>query len=328
MWLTGLVGLLLGGPVQCAPRSVGLVPPPVALLAKAGGPSRTAAACPPGEALELVPRSPDALPPPSADISEVEDCRTQGCWAWAGWNDRRRMRGTAARLSVEVPPTSSPAHSLAEVSLHWGEQGEEIVEIGWEVAPRKYGDGDPHLFVHRFVGGRACENGCPFQRWSARLAPGMSLAPWTGAELPLGWLLWQGRAWAWADGEWLGAFDLGSGVTPVAIAAQWFGEVFFLQPPPRVPMGNGRPAADPAAARVRDVCDVPEGAETCVVRPIRLPRVTRPATYGLRVDGPGAFRYGGPGEAPGAPLTPRPPPSSASEGTPPARGTSAPSPPR
>jgi hypothetical protein len=326
MGLTGLVGLLLAGPVQCVPRSVGLVPPPSAMFATLGEPSiRTASACPPGEALELVSRSPDALPPPSADNTELEDCRAQGCWAWAGWNDRRRMRGTAARLSVEAPRTSSPDHSLAEVSLHWGEQGEEIVEIGWEVAPRKYGDGDPHLFVHRFVGGRACGERCPFQRWSRRLAPGMSLGPWTGAELPLGWVLWQRRAWAWADGEWLGAFDLGSAVTPVAIAAQWFGEVFFLQPPPRVPMGNGRPAEDRGAARVREVCDVPEGAETCVVRPTRLPRVTRPATYGLRRDGPGAFRYGGPGETG---LRPRPPPSSASAGTPRGTGTSAQSPPR
>jgi hypothetical protein len=326
MGLTVFVGLVLAAPIQCLPRPIGLTPPPRAVLATMGGPSlRAEAACRPDEALAVLPRSQEALPPPSADLSRIEDCSAQGCWAWAGWNDRRRMRGTAARLSVETPSISSPDHSLAEVSLHWGEEGEEIAEIGWEVAPRKYGDGAPHLFVHRFVSGRACDDRCMFQQWSARLTPGMSLAPWAGSELSLGWLLWQGRAWAWADGEWLGAFELASRVTPVAIAAQWFGEVFFLQPPARVPMGNGLPPHGPGAARIRDVCDVPEDGDTCVVRPIRLPRVTRPAAYGLRVDRPGGFRYGGPGDDN---LRPPPPPSSASGGTPPPTGTSAPSPQR
>jgi hypothetical protein len=325
MGLTALVGLVLAGPIHCSARPVGLSPPPRAVFAVMGGPSLgTAESCPGGQALEVRPSSPEPLPPRSI-VAQAEGCSPRGCWAWAGWNDRRRMRGTAARLTVETPVASSPDHSLAEVSLHWGENGEEIVEIGWEVAPRKYRDGDPHLFVHRFVGGRACEADCPFQRWSARLGPGMSLAPWRGAELSLGWVLWQGHAWAWADGEWLGAFDLGPRPPPVAIAAQWFGEVFFLQPPARVPMGNGLSVDSPQAARVRDVCDVPEDGETCVIRPIRLPRVTRSGAYGLRVDRSGGFRYGGPGDDN---LRPPQPPSSASGGTPLPTGTSAPSRPR
>jgi len=330
MGLTALVGLLLANPVHCVPRRADLVPPAGEVFARLGGSALgSAGTCRPGEVPRAGSPEVDPLPPSPGAVPDEEGCRPQGCWAWAGWNDRRRMRGAGARLSIEAPPTSSPDHSLAEVSLQWGDEGQDIVELGWEVAPRRYGDPVPHLFVHRWVEGHACAQ-CPFQQWSPRLSPGVSLAAWSGAELSVGWLLWQGRAWAWADGEWLGAFDLGpsSRAPAVASVAQWFGEVFFARSPPRVPMGNGRPADEPGAARIREVCDVPDDRLDCVVRPARFPRVTRPELYRLRIDGAGAFRYGGPGEAPGAPLTPRPPPSSASGGTPTATGTSAPSRPR
>jgi len=232
------------------------------------------------------------------------------------------MRGAGARLSIEAPLVTYPDHALAEVSLQWGEEGEEVVEIGWEVAPRKYGEEGPHLLVHRFLHGRACGDECALQPWSARLRAGMPLGAWTGAELAVGWLLWEGRAWAWADGEWLGYFDLStSGPTPGrAMVAQWFGEVFFLQPPPRVSMGNGRAPQDPRAATISTVCDVPEEAAGCVVRSTRFPRVTRPESYRIDIAGPGALRYGGPGESDDPGLRPRPPPSSASGETPPATG--------
>jgi hypothetical protein len=142
----------------------------------------------------------------------------------------------------------------------------------------------------------------------------MSLARWKGKEVALGWLLDRGRAWAWADGEWLGSFGIdGEDQHPVARVAQWFGEVFFVRPPPRIPMGNGLPADAPAAARISAVCDVPAGEAICKVRRERLPRVSEPEVYSLWTASDGGFRYGGP-------LRPRPPPSSASGGTPSATG--------
>jgi hypothetical protein len=160
--------------------------------------------------------------------------------------------------------------------------------------------------------GKPCSGACGFQRWSRRLWPGMSLEHWRGKDLAVGWLLDEGRAWAWADGEWLGSFLLDAKAPPrVASVAQWFGEVFFVRPPPRIPMGNGLPGEAPGSARITTVCDVPEGATTCKVRPERFPRVTEPDVYSLWTASDGGFRYGGP-------LRPRPPPSSASGGTPPA----------
>ena len=282
----------------------------------------------------------DLLPPRSGAVPGEDGCESHGCWAWAGWNDRRDMRGAGARLSIELPATAAPDHSLAEVSLHLGPEERDILEVGWEVAPRRYADAVPHLFVHRWIDGRPCEGDCGLRRWSPRLFPGMPLGAWAGRMVGVGWLLWQGRAWAWVDGEWLGAFDLAPRNSRLASMAQWFGEVFFVHAPPRVAMGNGRSVREPAAARFDRVCDVPPDADGCVVRSARFPRVTEPDRYPLRVDGPGGFRYGGPGEAPAgvgpapttdvdgaasgtaapARLRPRPPPSSASGEMPAATG--------
>lgn len=309
-------GLLLGASLPCDPRPPTPAAPSETVFAVLGGPVLDGLlSCDAGR----VPREPS--PGPSTDLpartergADEHDCAPQGCWAWAGWNDRRPMRGAGARLSIEAPGITGADHSLAEVALQWGRADHEIVEIGWEVAPRRHGDAAPHLFVHRWVGGRPCSGPCGFQRWSRRLWPGMPLARWKGKELTVGWLLHRDRAWAWADGEWLGSFGIdASDPPPLASVAQWFGEVFFVRPPPRIPMGNGLGADAPSAARISAVCDVPPGEGACKVRAERFPRVTEPEVYSLWTASDGAFRYGGP-------LRPRPPPSSASGGTPPATG--------
>jgi hypothetical protein len=325
------VGALLASGARCELQEAARPLPPPGVFAALGGPALVSVeACAPGTVrARVAPSDVDVLPPTGEPPAEGDGCQPHGCWAWAGWNDRREMRGAGARLGIEVPDATSPDHSLAEVSLQWGKDEHDIVEIGWEVAPRRYADTMPHLFVHRWVGGRPCVDGCPFVQSSPRLAPGMSLSPWVRKSLAVGWLLWEGRAWAWVDGEWLGAFELGPGAPLTAGVAQWFGEVFFARASPGVAMGNGRSAGAQDAARFDRVCDVPAEGPSCIVRAARFPRVTRPDRYTLQRDGAGAFRYGGPGErAPGAPLTPRPPPSSASEGTPAGRETSAPSRPR
>jgi hypothetical protein len=316
MGLMLAAGLLLGASTPCEPRPGTAAPPPASPFSVLGGPVLDGLArCGTGQ----VPGEPS--PGPSAELqartergADEHDCAPQGCWAWAGWNERRPVRGAGARLSIEAPEISAPDHSLAEVAIQWGRADHDIVEIGWEVAPHRHGDAAPHLFVHRWSDGRPCSGPCGFQRWSPRLWPGMSLARWKGKEVALGWLLDRGRAWAWADGEWLGSFGIdGEDRHPVARVAQWFGEVFFVRPPPRIPMGNGLPADAPAAARISAVCDVPAGEAICKVRRERLPRVSEPEVYSLWTASDGGFRYGGP-------LRPRPPPSSASGGTPSATG--------
>ena len=323
MGLTLAAGLVLAAGLSCEKRSGDVSSPPASVFTGLGG--RALEGLPSCREGEVPVRPP---PPPLSDLPprpergpDEHDCEPQGCWAWAGWNDRRPMRGAGARLSIEAPAVAAPDHSLTEVALQWGGAEHEIVEVGWEVSPRRHGDAEPHLFIHRWMKGKPCAAPCGFERWSPRLWPGMSVARWTGKDLAVGWLLWEGRAWAWVDGEWLGAFAFNPVEAPrLAHVAQWFGEVFFVQSPPRVPMGNGRPADMPGAARVTAVCDVPEQTPGCVVRPERFPRVTEPGLYSMRTEADGGFFYGGPAEGTPSRLTPRLPPSSASEGTPPAKG--------
>ena len=192
------LGLLLASGPRCERRAESPAPPPAAVFAALGGPALdglvpcTAGSVPARLAWTRL----DDLPPRPGAVAGQRGCQSHGCWAWAGWNDRREMQGAGARLTIGVPATVAPDHSLAEVALQWGTDDRDIVEVGWEVAPRRYGDALPHLFVHRWIDGRACEGDCSFLRWSPRLVSGMSLAAWPEKPVAMGLLLWKGLAWA------------------------------------------------------------------------------------------------------------------------------------
>src|SRR5262249_57667189 len=134
-----------GGGGGSAPRGGVFAVLGVALFEPGAGPG--------GRVPTLAVSAADPLPLPAGGPRVPEGCRRNGCWAWAGWNDRRPMRGAGARLSIHAPAVSGPGHSLADVALQWGDDGQEILEAGWEVAPARYHDGAPHLFVQRWVRG-------------------------------------------------------------------------------------------------------------------------------------------------------------------------------
>ena len=316
---------LAASPV-CALRPPEVLPPPSLFAARRDeGPE----VCPPERvrASEL----PVELAPPAqlgAAVDTSPDCEPQGCWAWAGWGDRRRLRGAAASLEVHAPSAPPGAHSSAEVVIRGGPAFSDIVEIGWTVAPRRHPDGQPHLLVQRWVDGQPCEGSCGFRPWSSAHAAGMSLAPWVGRAIRVGWLYAEGRWWAWFEGGWLGYYEaqLWDGRFVEGSVAQWFGEVLLTGDRRATAMGNGLGADNPKAARIFDVCDVPPAGESCVERPLRTARISAPHLYSIRRQTPGAFRYGGSGTL--ADLTPPRPPSSTSEETPAATETSGASPPR
>jgi hypothetical protein len=324
----GLIALALGSPEGCLSRLPEVSPPPAVF-----GPFRREAptdSCPPdrirrSELPESVPTSRSGAAPPLSGYN----CEPQGCWAWAGWGDRREVIGAAASIEVWRPEVEPDGHSLAEVAIRGGPELTDIVEIGWSVAPRVNGDRRPHLFVKRWLDGVPCEGSCGFRGWSSGFAAGMDLSPWIGKSIQVGWLSWEGRWWAWFEGAWLGWFDADSWSVPYrrGQAAQWFGEVFFTTPRSSVPMGSGLRPPAAKAARISGICDVAPGELTCQARRSRLPRVTDARVYALQSESDSAFRYGGPGEA-ASDVTPLPPPGAASAGTPPGTETSGPSPPR
>jgi hypothetical protein len=232
---------------------------------------------------------------------------------------RGALIGAAATLEVWSPRAGPTEHSLAELALRGGPELGEVLEIGWTVSPRHRADGRPILLVQRWIGGRLQEGSGRLHPWSSAYAPGIDLSDWIGRSIRVGWLRWEGRWWAWFEGSWIGWYGDQDGASfEVARVAQWFGEVFFTSSRPVLPMGNGRPAGDPGAARVRGICTVSPGEERCTPPRSLWPQVTETDAYGIAMEGSNAFRFGGPGEAPA--VRPRPPPSSASGGTPPATG--------
>jgi hypothetical protein len=318
--LIGVVALLLSDAGPCLLRDPAIHPPPTTPL---GAPrdGRAMDLCPPervraselplrGAELPMVPRSGDG----------PFECEHDGCWAWAGVGHRGALIGAAATLEVWSPSAQGGEHSLAELALRGGPGLGDVLEIGWAVSPRHREDGRPFLLVRRWAAGRLEEGSGRLHPSSSAFAPGMDLSPWIGRTVRVGWLRWEGRWWAWFEGSWIGWYG-GEEGTPfdVASTAQWFGEVFFGGRLPTIAMGNGRNAKDRDAARFRDLCTVSQGKSLCTAPPSLWPQATDSALYGVVLEGPDGFRYGGAG-AVSATLRPRPPPSSASGGTPPATG--------
>jgi hypothetical protein len=314
--LLGLLVLVLAQDERCLLRDTAVLAPPALL-----GPSRDARPvdlCPPDRVRASELRDP-AMPPTFAPRSDPGGfvCENDGCWAWAGVGQQATLIGAAATLQVWNPTVGPGEHSLAEVALRGGADLGDVLEIGWTVSPRHRADGGPILLVQRWIGGRLQQGSGGLHPWSSAYAPGMDLSGWIGRTIRVGWLRWEGRWWAWFEGSWLGWYDGGDGGPfDVAKVAQWFGEAFFTGSGPTVPMGNGRHPGQTGAARIDKICTVRPGEERCAAPRSLWPQVTDSKAYGLALEGPDAFRYGGAGGT--EEIRPRPPPSSASEGTPPA----------
>ena len=316
--LFGLLALVLTDGERCLLRDPAVLAPP-ALLGPARD-DRPEDLCPAERVRlgELPLLTAPAAVPSRGDRGRFV-CEQDGCWAWAGLGERGALSGAAATLEVWNPAAGPTEHSLAELALRGGPELREILEIGWTVSPRHRADGRPILLVQRWAGGRLQEGSGGLHPWSSAYAPGMDLSAWIGRTIRVGWLRWEGRWWAWFEGSWIGWYgEEEGGPFEVASAVQWFGEVFFAGSRSDLRMGNGRHAQETGAARFRELCTLSRGEERCTPPHSLWPQVTDAAVYGLALEAPDRFRYGGTGVL--ATLRPRPPPSSASEGTPPATG--------
>jgi hypothetical protein len=254
----------------------------------------------------------------SADAPEQAGQR----WSRAGarWNGTNR--GLAARILVIRPRVAPGEHALVELSAQLGASPPHAAELGLRVSPTDHGDPDPHLFVFAWAAGRrTCYDGCGWADASTDLRPGDSLGSRVGTEVTLGLVLVDGAWWAWMDDRWLGAFspEIWSSAFTEADGLQWFGEVYTNDPPARSEMGTGVGASVPGAATIRGLCRVPWDRWVCEEERSVAPFADGPSRYGAVRWPDGSLTYGGPGAAPDS-LRPRPPPSSASGGTPGATG--------
>jgi len=238
-------------------------------------------------------------------------------WMRAGARWSGTSRGIATRVLVTRPHVVEHEHALVEVSAQLGTSPRHAAELGLRVSPTDYGDADPHLFVFAWAAGRrTCYDGCGWADAPGDVRSGDSLGASVGAEVTLGLVLVDGAWWAWMDDRWLGVFspEVWSFAFTEADGLQWFGEVYSDRPPPRSEMGNGIAADAPGAATLRGLCHVPWDRWVCEEEPGAIPFADAPSRYGAVRWPDGRIIYGGPG------LRPRPPPSSATEGTPPATG--------
>jgi hypothetical protein len=202
--------------------------------------------------------------------------------------------GSFAQLTIEQPVLDpADSHTLAEIAVESADN-KQIVEIGWTV-DRGVNRGDlaPHLFIFHWVNGAGtCYNGCGFVAVSgATTKPGQVLPvgtdPFFGIEHS------QGNWWLYYNGEWFGYFpdSLWNGGYTRAGLIQWFGEVAAGSSAPCTDMGDGKPAANEAAAQFTNV--------QFVNGPTVAPGldVTNKTYYSIAAgdDGPSSIRFGGPG---------------------------------
>jgi hypothetical protein len=205
--------------------------------------------------------------------------------------------------SVDRPSyvsTGGPGHTLNEISVQGGPKNGNIVEIGWIVSADQNGDADPHIFVFHWVGwAGTCYDGCGWVQFSNRYYPGQNISALVGREIYVEYVFYGGNWWAWFDGEWLGYFPeaLWDNSFNTAAVIQWFGEVATNNGvPPQIQMGDGLLPPPPTAAHMSKLCDIEEGAWTCLIRnEQQLISSSAPNFYNIAQTGYGDTRYGGPG---------------------------------
>jgi hypothetical protein len=191
-------------------------------------------------------------------------------------------------------PTLATAdyHTLAELALQSAD-GQQIVEVGWNVDRVVNGDDDPHLFVYHWVNHTpSCYNGCGFVQYSTTVTPGATLA--NGAAKKFGIQYFSGAWWIAYDSEWIGYFPetlwTSQGVPSFNRSGliQTFGEVAASSATPCSQMGKGLLGINLSAAMLSSVSYL-NGP------PVSLTVWSSSTYYTPLALSARTFRYGGPG---------------------------------
>jgi hypothetical protein len=202
--------------------------------------------------------------------------------------------GAYANLVIGKPYLADgDYHTLAEISVQSAD-GQQIVEVGWNVDRTVNGDSDPHLFVYHWVDRtESCYNACGWQQYSSTVKPGDTLP--VGESKRFGIMHFNNAWWVVYDTEWIGYFPdyLWNGRYTRSGLQQFFGEVAASSTRPCTDMGNGEPAWSDGAARIGSVATLDGGyVNTSVDLNIRGIGDAYPWPVQLSSR---TFRYGGPG---------------------------------
>jgi neprosin-like protein len=177
----------------------------------------------------VAPKPPQVLAAPEPGVRDVN-------YHYATGFQYAATDGTSANLVIGRPYLDrADYHTLAEIAVETAD-GQQIVEVGWNISRNVNGDEDPHLFVFHWVDGKgACYNGCGWKQISKDVVPGDTLP--TGVYKKFGVQQFDNVWWIAYDSEWIG----------------YFGEVASTSALPCSAMGNGTEAKDPAATRFSSI---------------------------------------------------------------------------
>lgn len=232
----------------------------------------------------VVPPEPSASPSASASSSTPTVNFLYNTGSQAAVSD-----GAYVNLTVNKPKLArQDYHTLAELAVQSAD-GNQIVEVGWNVDRVVNGDDDPHLFVYHWVNRQtSCYNGCGFVQYSSTVIPGDTLA--VDQQRRFGIQFYNNAWWVAFDTEWVGYFPASLWTVPFTKTGlvQVFGEVAASTTTPCTEMGNGKTSDLTDSARIGSVAYLNGPDPNIVVR--STSDYYTVAQLSLRT-----FRYGGPG---------------------------------
>ncbi|GLW32007.1 neprosin family prolyl endopeptidase [Actinoplanes regularis] len=241
------------------------------------------------------PTSANAVPPdPSAEPSASASSGPKANFFYNTARQYAVSDGAYVNLTIHKPTLDkSEFHTLAELAVR-SEDGDQTVEVGWNVDRLVNGDDDPHLFVYHWVNDQpTCYNGCGFVQYSKTVIPGFTLA--VDQQKRFGIQFTNNAWWIAYDTEWVGYYPAGLWTKPTFTKSglvQVFGEV--ATPPstvlPLSQMGSGKCGRleNTAAARLGSVAYLNGPTPEFSLE-------GDSAAYGIYGMSSRTFRYGGPG---------------------------------
>lgn len=226
-------------------------------------------------------------------------CQYGTCYYWNTMGDDGfAAAGASASLSQPQPVVgANDSHSLAELAVESANQ-QQIIEIGWIVAPNVNGDSLTHLFVYHWVNNEStCYNGCGFVSTSTSNPAGSLVAVKTLGTYAI---QYSNKKWVLTyNGTELGYFPesiWGGTFTKVGMV-QAFGEVASSSATkPQTQMGNDSLGTSSKSAYISDFDLINSNSHpTLWYSDVQAPAVYKIGLYNNTCTTSCTMHYGGPG---------------------------------
>lgn len=226
-------------------------------------------------------------------------CEYGACYYWATMADYGISAAGASVSITQAQPKvgSQDYHSLTELAIESAD-GQQVVEIGWLVAPGINQDSLTHLFVYHWVNGaESCYNGCGFVQTSTTYKAGGLIKINTVGTYSIHYN--SGKWILKYNGSQLGYFpeSLWGGSFTKAGIVQAFGEVASSSATtPLTQMGNGILGTKSGSAVISKFNLIgTQNTQTLYYAADQAPSVYTIGSYNTACKLSCSMHYGGPG---------------------------------